>query len=58
MAKSICNGCKHWEFLDDGLGLRFYYCNKFGIHDLETRKIKCRGKYYESKRINVRRLGL
>lgn len=49
MAKSICNGCKHWEFLDDGLGLRFHYCNKLGNYDLGIRKRLCGGKFYETE---------
>ena len=52
MAKSLCTGCKHWEWLssqDNFGGVAFHYCNKFNTEDLRSRKTQCNGKYWENK---------
>ena len=51
MAKSFCNGCKHWEWApptypgDSG----FHYCDFFQTDSLLERKSRCNGKYKENK---------
>ena len=52
MAKSFCNGCIHWQwyaweyFRETG----FHYCDKFETENLQSRKEKCNGKYWEEKK--------
>ena len=48
MAKSMCNGCKYWEFAERGFGdPGFHYCAKLMTDSLLERKELCGGKYKE-----------
>lgn len=50
MAKSFCNGCKHWEFCQPGYGdPGFHYCAKLRTDSLLKRKDLCNGKHKEPK---------
>ena len=55
MAKSFCNGCKHWEFCSPGYGdPGFYYCAKLHTNSLLKRKERCGGNLKEKKEDTIR----
>ena len=47
MAKSFCDGCKYYVWLDDGLGEPFHYCAIHKVWRLKDRKKFCNGKHIE-----------
>ena len=54
MAKSFCNGCKYWKqyrtepfSIVYDAGIRFHYCDKYGVHEYIKRKNLCNGQYKE-----------
>ena len=50
MAKSFCNGCRHWIWYKDHPnydGTGFHYCSMLETWELKKRKELCGGKYKE-----------
>lgn len=54
MAKSFCNGCRHWQWCDAGWdgepNKRFRFCDRYSRHDLWWRKKICNGEYWEEEK--------
>lgn len=47
MAKSFCNGCRHWIWVKQFDGKKFRCCIKHGDYTLSARKKFCNGDLWE-----------